>query len=45
MQEFFCLKNQGVTYYFIDNEYYFKRDNIYGEFDDGERFSFFSLKQ
>ncbi len=38
----FCLKNQGVTYYFIDNEYYFKRDNIYGEFDDGERFSFFS---
>ena len=38
----FSLKNQGVTYYFIDNEYYFKRDNIYGEFDDGERFSFFS---
>lgn len=32
----------GVTYYFIDNEYYFKRDNYYGYFDDGERFAFFS---
>lgn len=31
-----------VTYYFIDNEYYFKRDSIYGHYDDGERFSFFS---
>ncbi|NLY73119.1 MAG: glycogen synthase GlgA [Tissierellia bacterium] len=31
----------GVTYYFIDNEYYFGRDQLYGEFDDGERFSFF----
>lgn len=38
----FFLERQGVKYYFIDNEYYFKRDNIYGEFDDGERFSFFS---
>lgn len=33
----------GVTYYFIDNEYYFKREgNIYGFYDDGERFAFFS---
>lgn len=32
----------GVTYYFIDNEYYFKRSTIYGHYDDGERFSFFS---
>ena len=30
-----------VTYYFIDNEYYFNRDSLYGHFDDGERFSFF----
>ncbi|MBQ3866694.1 MAG: glycogen synthase [Clostridia bacterium] len=28
--------------FFIDNEYYFKRDKIYGESDDGERFAFFS---
>ncbi len=33
----------GVTYYFVDNEYYFKREgNIYGFYDDGERFAFFS---
>ncbi|WP_243385947.1 glycogen synthase GlgA [Bacillus kexueae] len=31
-----------VTFYFIDNEYYFKRDTLYGHYDDGERFSFFS---
>lgn len=33
---------KGVVYYFIDSEYYFKRDNIYGETDDAERFIFFS---
>ena len=32
-----------VTYYFLDNEYYFRRDNLYGDFDDGERFAFFQL--
>ena len=38
----FELKHQGVTYYFIDNEYYFKRDGLYGHYDDGERFAYFS---
>ena len=33
----------GVTFYFIDNEYYFKREAIYGQFDDGERFAYFSM--
>ena len=32
----------GVIYYFIDNQYYFKRDSLYGYFDDAERFAFFS---
>lgn len=32
----------GVIYYFIDNEYYFKRDMLYGHYDDAERFAFFS---
>lgn len=32
----------GVTYYFIDNERYFKRDTLYGYYDDGERFAYFS---
>ncbi|MDD2447206.1 MAG: glycogen synthase GlgA [Tissierellia bacterium] len=37
----FSLKKGNVTYYFLDNEYYFKRSNIYGEYDDGERFIYF----
>ena len=37
----FYLVKDGVTYYFIDNEYYFKRDRLYGCYDDGERFAFF----
>jgi starch synthase len=36
------LKLNGVTYYFVDNEYYYKRDGLYGYFDDGERFAFFN---
>lgn len=32
----------GVTYYFVDNEYYFKREGLYGHYDDAERFSYFS---
>lgn len=39
----FYYQYQGVNFYFIDNEYYFKREgNIYGFYDDGERFAFFS---
>ncbi len=37
------LKIDGITYYFIDNMYYFDREGIYGYIDDGERFSFFSM--
>ena len=32
----------GITYYFIDNEYYFGREGLYGFYDDCERFVFFS---
>lgn len=38
----FSKKANGVTYYFLDNEYYFKRTECYGHFDDAERFAFFS---
>ena len=38
----FQLEQEGVTYWFVDNEYYFKRAQIYGHFDDCERFAFFS---
>jgi starch synthase len=36
------LQSEGVTYYFIDNKYYFDRDALYGFYDDGERFAFFA---
>ncbi|MBR2871381.1 MAG: glycogen synthase GlgA [Clostridia bacterium] len=39
----FFYEHEGVKFYFIDNEFYFKREgNIYGFYDDGERFAFFS---
>ena len=38
----FELQRDGVTYYFVDNEYYFKRRSLYGHYDDAERFAFFS---
>lgn len=38
----FEAKYKGVIYYLLDNQYYFKRDGIYGYYDDAERFAFFS---
>ena len=38
----FSTEYQGVTWYFVDNERYFRRSRLYGEGDDGERFAFFS---
>lgn len=38
----FEAKRNGVIFYFLDNQYYFKRDGIYGHYDDAERFAFFS---
>ena len=44
-REIYCgvksLVKDGVTFYFIDNEYYFKRGALYGHFDDGERYAYF----
>ena len=37
----FKTEENGVLYYFIDNEGYFKRPQYFGHFDDGERFAFF----
>lgn len=36
------LEVDGITFYFIDNEWYFKRSGLYGYGDDGERFAFFN---
>lgn len=36
------LELEGIDYYFVDNEYFFKRPELYGYDDDCERFAFFS---
>jgi len=38
----YSLEKEGVTYYFVDNEYYFNRGALYGYGDEGERFAYFS---
>lgn len=38
----FEAHENGVIYYFIDNQYYFGREGLYGHYDDAERFAFFS---
>jgi starch synthase len=38
----FEYNHNGVIYYLLDNEYYFKRPGLYGYYDDAERFAFFS---
>lgn len=38
----FEAKVGGVIYYLLDNQYYFKRDALYGYYDDAERFTFFA---
>jgi starch synthase len=37
----YSLIKDKVTYYFIDNEYYFAREALYGQYDDGERYAYF----
>ena len=37
-----CVR-EGITYYFIENRQYFERGHLYGDFDDGERFAFFTM--
>lgn len=34
-------EQDGVMYYFIENQQYFEREGLYGYGDDGERFAFF----
>ncbi len=39
------LEHEDIPCYFIDNEYYFKREEgyaVYGHYDEAERFSFFN---
>lgn len=38
----FELEHEGITVYFVDNEYYFRRKGLYNFYDEAERFGFFS---
>ncbi len=38
----FEAKVGSVTYYLLDNQYYFKRPGLYGYYDDAERYAFFA---
>ncbi|HAX73307.1 MAG TPA: starch synthase [Firmicutes bacterium] len=40
--DLFKLVQDSVTFYFVGNEYYFNREEIYGYGDDVERFAFFN---
>lgn len=35
------LRMNEIDYYFLDNLYYFDRPELYGYYDDGERFAFY----
>lgn len=37
----FTAVHNGITFYFVDNEYYFRRVSLYGSYDDCERYAFF----
>ncbi len=38
----FRITRGDVNFYFVENHYYFNRQTLYGQEDDGERFAFFS---
>lgn len=40
--ELAAFEHNEVPFYFVGNDYYFKRDGLYGFSDEAERFAFFS---
>lgn len=36
------LEHAGIKWHFVDNEFYFRRESLYGYGDDAERFAFLS---
>ena len=43
MAKIYTLEMNDVKYYFVENDYYFYRDSIYGGYDEIERFAFFNF--
>ena len=39
----FSYVNEGIKYYFIENDTFFGRDDVYGYHDDAARFAFFNM--
>ena len=37
------VERDGINYYLVENQQYFERGHLYGDFDDGERFGFFTM--
>ena len=37
------INRDGIKFYLVENRQYFERGHIYGDFDDGERFAFFTM--
>ena len=37
------IEADGIRYYLVENQQYFERGHLYGDFDDGERFGFFVM--
>ena len=35
------LEYNGIQYYFVNSDYYFNRDGVYGHYDEAERYAFF----
>ena len=43
MAKIYVLEMNDVKYYFVENDYYFYRDSIYGGYDEIERYAFFDF--
>ena len=43
MAKIYLLEKNDIKYYFVENDYYFYRDNIYGGYDEIERYAFFDF--
>ena len=41
--DIYHLEMNDVKYYFVENDYYFNRDDIYGGYDEIERYAFFDF--
>ena len=41
--DIYQITTDGIKFYLVENQQYFERGHIYGDFDDGERFAFLTM--